>query len=107
MSNWESQPPPMPQPTAPQSSGKSIAVMVLGIVGLVFTCAYGIGVIAAIVSLALAPSAKKELIAARGRLNGEGFIKAGVICSWISVGLTVVGLIIGGIILIAALASSK
>jgi hypothetical protein len=76
--------------------------MVLGIVGLVLTCAYGFGVVAAIVALALSPKAKREIAASGGTLTGAGMIKAGVICSWISVGLTVAGilfvivLIIGG-----------
>lgn len=61
----------------------------LGIVGLALSCGWGIGVVAAIVALALAPGAKREIAASDGALTGDGFIKAGVICSWITVGLTV------------------
>ena len=63
----------------PRNSGTAVAILVLGIAGLVFTCAYGFGVIAAIIALALAPKAKREIAAAGGALTGEGMIKAGVI----------------------------
>lgn len=62
--------------------------MVLGIVGLAMMCGLGLGVVAAIVSLALAPGAKREISGSGGALTGEGMVKAGVICSWICVGLT-------------------
>ena len=61
----------------------------LGIVGLAMSMGCGIGVIASIVALALAPGAKREIAASGGALTGGGFIQAGVICSWISVALTV------------------
>ena len=71
----------------PRNSGKSIAILVLGIVGLMSWCFYGLGAIPAIVALSLAPGANRELAASRGTLTGEGMIKAGVICAWIAVGL--------------------
>jgi len=68
--------------------------MVLGIVGLLMICGYGIGVIPAIIALAMAPGAKREIAASGGTVTGEGFVKAGVICSWITVGLTVAGIVL-------------
>jgi hypothetical protein len=62
---------------------------VLGIVGLVMSCGWGLGIVPAVVALALAPGAKREIAASGGTLTGDGFIKAGVICSWITVGLVV------------------
>ena len=53
----------------------------------------GLGLIASIVALALAPGAKREIAASGGALTGGGFIRAGVICAWISVALTVVSLL--------------
>ena len=97
-------PPPYGYPQyaqPPQTSGKATAVMVLGIVGIALVCGYGIGVIPAIVALALAPGAKREIAASGGRLVGEGQIKAGVVCSWVAVGLVamlVVVMIIGFIV---------
>lgn len=78
--------PPQMRPT---SSGKSITVLVLGICGLVLTPGCGAGVILAIVALVLAPSARREVQDSQGRLSGLGFVKAGVICSWIAVALMV------------------
>ncbi len=78
------------QPAA-QNSGKAVAILVLGIVSLVVGCC--IGVVPAIVALAMAGGAKREIAASGGRLSGDGFIKAGVICSWISIGLSVAFLV--------------
>lgn len=82
-------PPPCPAPG--RTSGRAVAVMVLGIAGLVLTCGYGVGVVAAIVALVLAPGAKREIAASHGQLTGLGMIKAGVICAWVTVGLTLAG----------------
>lgn len=94
-----------PAPSAP-SSGKAIAILVLGIVGVVFACSYGIGVIPAIVGLALAPGAKREIALAQGRLGGQGFIQAGVICAWIAVGIAALWLVAGLFAIVAVIASS-
>jgi hypothetical protein len=77
----------------PRTSGRAIAVLVLGIVSLVLLCGYGVGIITAIVGLALAPGAKREIRESQGAVTGESFVRAGVVCSWITVGLFVVGLI--------------
>jgi hypothetical protein len=77
-------------PAQPRNSGKAIAILVLGIAGLVFSCLCGFGVIAAIVALILAPGANREIRASGGALSGEGMVKAGVICSWIAVGVAVI-----------------
>lgn len=68
--------------------------MGLGIASIVvmFTC--GIGFILAIVSLCLAPGAKREIAASGGALTGESQVKAGVICSWVTIAFTVVALIL-------------
>jgi hypothetical protein len=77
----------------PQTSGKATTVLVLGIASLVlmFTC--GLGFIAAIVALVMAKGARREIRESGGRLTGESQIKAGVIMSWITIGLTAVGLV--------------
>lgn len=76
----------------PRNSGLAITVLVLGIVGLCLFCAYGIGIIPAIVSLALAPGARRQVAESRGSLIGDSYIKAGVICSWIAIGLFIVAI---------------
>lgn len=80
--------------------------MVLGIVALLMICGYGIGVIPAIVALALAPGAKREIAGSGGMVTGEGFVKAGVICSWIAVGLTIAGVILVVLLLVLGAATS-
>lgn len=76
-----------PQNPPPQTSGRAIAVMVLGIVGIVLLCGYGVGLIPAIVSLSLAPGARREIRQSNGRISGEGQVTAGVVLSWVTVGL--------------------
>ena len=78
----------------PRNSGTAVAVLVLGICGLVFSCAYGVGIVPAIVALALAPKAKREIAGSAGMLTGDGMIKAGVICGWVTVGLTALGIVL-------------
>jgi hypothetical protein len=92
---------------APATSGKATAILVLGIVGLVLMCGYGIGLIPAIVALCLAPGARRELEAAGGALTGDGFIRAGVICSWVAVGVTVAGIVLIGVFIAIAAAGSS
>lgn len=76
------------------TSSKATTVMVLGIVSLVlmFTC--GLGFIAAIVALVMAGGAEREVAQSGGALQGEGQIKAGRIMSWITLGLTALGVIL-------------
>ena len=78
-------PPPVPgapypgwQP-APQTDGKAIAVLVLAICSFVV-----FPVIPAIVALAMAPGARRDIEASGGRLTGESLIKAGRIVAWIN-----------------------
>lgn len=91
----------------PRNSGRAIAVLVLGIVALVLMCGYGIGLVPAIVALALAPGAKREIAASGGMVTGEGFVKAGVICSWVAVGLTVAGIVFIVLIFVIGAAGSS
>ena len=82
------------------------SVWVLGIVSLVMLCAYGLGLVLAIVGLALAPGAKREISESGGRLTGTGMVKAGVICSWVAVGLSILGIALVIIALVASGGSS-
>lgn len=80
-------------PPAQRTSTQSVAVLVLGVASL--TVFWGI---AGIVAVFLARGAKREITESNGALGGAGLVKAGVICSWISIALTVLA-----ILLIAAL----
>lgn len=82
--------------------------MVLGIVGLAtFFTFCGIGVFAAIAALVLAPGANREIAASGGQLEGEGKIRVGVILSWVTVGLTVLAIVVvAGVFAIGASTTS-
>ncbi|MDQ6874994.1 MAG: hypothetical protein M3042_08055, partial [Actinomycetota bacterium] len=78
----------------PQASGKATVVMVLGIAGIVLLCGYGIGIVPAVIALALSGGAKREIEASGGRLTGLGMVTAGRITGWIGVGLFLLGVIL-------------
>ncbi len=77
----------------PRNSGKAVGVLTCGIASLIvmFTCF--VGFIPAIVGLCLAPGAKREIAESHGALTGEGMIKAGKICAWVTLGLTAAGIV--------------
>ena len=90
---------------APQTSSKASTVQVLGIVSLVmFFVVCGLGFIPAVIALALAPGARREIEASGGALGGASQLRAGKIMAWITLGLTALGLII--LIAVIALAVS-
>jgi hypothetical protein len=68
-------------------------VLVLGVSSLVLSLFCGYGFLPAIVALVLAPGARREIRAAGGQLMGLGQIKAGVVCSWVTVAFTVVAIL--------------
>lgn len=95
--------PPQWAPPVQRTSGNSIAVLVLGIASL--TVFWGIP---GIVALFLAPRAKREIAASQGGLGGAGMVRAGVICSWISIGLTLLVLtLVVGVFTMATLAGGE
>jgi putative exporter of polyketide antibiotics len=86
-------PPPPPPPgaggyAAPQTNQKALWSMILGILGIV--CC---GIFAGIPALILGNSAKKEIAASGGAQTGDGMAKAGVILGWISIALSILGII--------------
>ncbi len=84
-------PPPPPGPggyAVPQNNQKALWSMILGILSLV--CC---GLLAGIPALILGNSAQKEIAASGGMQTGEGMAKAGVILGWISIALSILGLI--------------
>lgn len=94
---------PQPLPT----SSKANTVMVLGIVSLVsFFALCGIGIIPAVIALAMAPGARREIAAAGGALAGEGQVRAGVVMSWITVGLAALGLVVVIVLVVVLVAAS-
>ncbi|PPK97380.1 hypothetical protein CLV92_104201 [Kineococcus xinjiangensis] len=87
-------------------AGQAQAVLWTGIGSLavlLFTAGI-LGFIPAIIALAMAPGARRQVEESQGRLQGLGQIKAGKICAWITLALTVLGLI-GVVIFIAVVGS--
>jgi hypothetical protein len=77
--------------------------MVLGIVGIVGTCLYGLGVIAGVLALVFGYRARREIRqVGPARLDGEGQARAGIILGWVSVGMTLLGIAAVILVLIAA-----
>ena len=76
----------------PSTSGRATAVLICGISSLLLLLA-GVGFIPAVVALVLAGGAKREILESNGRLTGLDFVKAGRICSWITVALTVLAVV--------------
>ena len=93
MSQSSHSPQHIPPPGGRSTSGKAIAALVLGLIGLT-----GGGAPAGIVGLVLGYSAMNDINASRGTLEGEGMAKAGIVLGWISVVLTVLGCVCGGLI---------
>lgn len=83
-----------------KTHGKAIAVLVLGISSLVACLG-----IPGVVALFLAPGARREIAASQGRLTGETLIKAGVICSWISIALAILIVLVIAIALTVAISN--
>ncbi len=87
---------PPPGYYGPTTSGRATAVLICGIASLVllFSC---IGFIPAIVALVLARGAQREIEESGGRLVGLSQLRAGRICSWITIAITalaIVGLVV-------------
>lgn len=76
-------------PAPPRASGRAVAVLVLGISSLI-SCFF----VAGIVALCLAPGARREIEASQGRATGKDLVRVGVICSWVSIGLVIVGVLL-------------
>jgi hypothetical protein len=68
-----------------QTSGKSTAALVLGILGLVLFCPF----IFSILALILGHQARREIDASGGRLSGRGNATVGIVLGWIGVALLV------------------
>ena len=91
-------PPQGPWATSPPNSGKAVAALVLGILGIVSCQVLGIA------AIVLGQQASDEIAASGGRLGGEGFAKAGVIMGWVAVALLVLTVL--GFIVFFAIAAS-
>lgn len=102
--------PPAPYPAhapyPPADNGMGTAALVLGIVGLAGLCAYGFGIIPAILAIIFGKIGMNKV--ADGTANNLGSAKAGFIMGIIAVALAVIGVIVLIlIIVVAAMAPSS
>jgi len=88
----------------PPNHGRAVASMVVGIVALVFGCAYGVTLLGSPVAWWLGAKAKKEIDASQGQLGGRGMAQAGFILGIIGTVLLVLAII--GLILLVVFAVS-
>ncbi|WP_121252646.1 DUF4190 domain-containing protein [Nocardioides ferulae] len=91
------QPPQYGMPTdqggAPKSSGKAIASMVTGLVGLLTLCC-GFFVASSIAAIVLSFLAKKDIKSSNGQLKGDGMALTGLITGIIGVVMVVISIIL-------------
>jgi hypothetical protein len=73
----------------PRTSNNATLVLVCGIASLLVPC---IGLVPAIVALAMSGSARREILASDGRLTGLGMVTAGRITAWIGVIIALLGI---------------
>jgi hypothetical protein len=80
--------------TGQQTSGKSTAALVLGILGLVLC-----PLICSVLALVFGYQARREIDGSGGRLSGRGNAIAGIVLGWIGVALVAafIGLVILGL----------
>lgn len=74
-------------PSSPVS-GKAITVLFLGVLGLVLSWFFGLGLVPAVVALVLARRARREIAASSGGSTGLGLVSAGCVCSWVAVAIS-------------------
>jgi hypothetical protein len=79
--------------TPPKTSGKAIASMVTGLVGLLTVCC-GFLAISSIVAIVLGVLARKDIRESNGQLKGDGMAKTGIITGIIGVLILVVVIIL-------------
>lgn len=98
-------PPPPPGPPAggypapapmPQQSSNAVVALVLAIASWV-VCP----VVLAIVALVVAGKAQAEISASNGWVTGEGLVTAAKWVSWINIALTIVGIVVALVFLLA------
>ena len=82
------------------NSGKAIAALICGIVGLTSCGLVGI------VAIVLGKQARGEIGASGGRVEGDGLAQAGLVMGWISVGLMAVGVTVFLIVLVVLATTS-
>lgn len=85
-------PPPVARMTTVQTSGMAIASLVMGIAGWTLFPLLG-----SILAIVFGYAARREIRQRPDQLTGDGMAVAGLVLGWLMVGLSVLGLIVGGL----------
>ena len=100
---------PMAPPGYPgiplKTSGHAVASLVLGIISIPMCSAYGIpSLICGILAVVFAGTANRELAAGHVSPNSAGLARAGKICGWIGIALSI---LLWGIIIVAIIVGAS
>lgn len=94
-------------PAPQQTSGKAIASMILGICSILFCSAYGIpGLVCGILAVIFAKQANARISSGLAPETSAGMAKAGNICGWIGIALSVLFFLFIIVMFILALGSA-
>jgi hypothetical protein len=85
-----------PLATAPNHLSRASTVQVLGVFSIVTLPLCGVGLVLALITLAMGRTARRELHAAGGRGPGGREVTVGTTCAWIA-------LAVGGLFLVAVI----
>ena len=80
-------------PGGSRNSGKAVAALVTGLVGLLTICC-GFFVLSSIAALVLGLMRRKEIAASNGQLKGDNFALTGIITGIIGIVLVVISIIL-------------
>lgn len=87
--------PPVYSGVPPQTSGKAIASMVLGIVSIVTCMFYGLpGIVCGTIAVVLARKAEVAIQVGEAPVTSRGMAKAGRVCGWVGISLGIVYLLL-------------
>ena len=90
-------------PAGSPNSRRAAIVGLLGVGSLPGLLFCGLGGVLAVIALALAPGARREVEASRGELGGLNVIRVARICSIVSLALVALGLVVVAILLAVVL----
>lgn len=96
-----SAPPPAPAYTqsggyaaTPQQSPNALIALVLGVISILLLVLPGSSLLTAVPAIIVGKNASNEIRASNGQLTGEGMAQAGRVLGWITIGLSVIGLVL-------------
>jgi len=85
-----------------QNDGLALAAMIIGIISLVLTCGYGIGLLGSPVALVMGRVSMKRIDRSGGRLAGRGMAQTGFVLGIIGTVLLVLALIALVVVIVVA-----